>query len=115
MTLTERSITQLTFSRLASVLAFLCAFTVLPLPQISGLARAETCESECPCEEDGENLEEELVVSASTRRRLHNRCHDVCQFYGVNVPLRQFSSHGNSPQATVGHFLANGLRAPLVI
>jgi len=79
------------------------------------LAWAELSEAEYPVEEDGENAEEELVVVASVRRRLNNRRPQSGRSYGTGNLVRQTASYDSRLQAIVGHQLANGLRAPLVI
>lgn len=109
-------------SRLMSVIVCLCAFTCLQVPQLSALIWAESVEIECPMEEDGEGSQKEQVVSASARRRLSKRFVHASWPHGNGIRahrnsslLRQTNSNGGRPQAIIGHQLANGLRAPLVI
>ncbi len=103
------------FSRLLPVIVSLCAFAILPLPQFVGMTCAESSETECPFEEDGESSEEELVVTSSTRRRALNHRRGTSPFHKISDQPRQADSYGSRPQAIIGHQLANGLRAPLVI
>ncbi len=103
------------FSRLLPIIVSLCAFSILPLPQLVGTTWAESSEAECPFEEDGESSEEELVVTASNRRRFRNHHRGVSLFHRTSDHSRQIDSYGSRPAAIIGHQLANGLRAPLVI
>ena len=103
------------FSRLVSVLACLCAFTVLPLPLLSGMSWAESSEAECPLEEENENCEEESVVTTSLRRRVYcGRAHCGTPVQAA-VPARHSNAFARRWFAIVGHQLANGLCAPLVV
>lgn len=103
------------FSRILPVIVSLCAFAVLPFSQLVGMAGAESAEAKCPFEEDGESSEEELVVTSSTRRRLSHHRRSASLFHKISDQLHQTASYGSRPQAIIGHQLANGLRAPLVI
>ncbi len=116
MALRVRSKTQLPFSRLVSVSIYLFAFTFIPPPQLGGLTWAESAEAECPYEEDRENAEEELVVCSSARRRLKHRRHsDLSRPHETGDRLHQIASYAGRLPAIVGHQLANGLCAPLLI
>lgn len=115
MALKERSKTLLSFALHFSVSICLCAVATLPLPQLSASNWTETCEAECPAHENGESFEEELVVAASARRReqLHYRIGRLSRRPGRG--LRRVISSVSQPRAIVGHQIANGLRAPLLI
>jgi hypothetical protein len=89
---------------------------LLSLPQVSALSLAEFAEQECPCEEDGENAEEEFVVCSSARRRLKKRQHiGVDQPLLNNAQFRNSASHFDCASTIVGHQLSNGLCAPLLV
>ena len=116
MALGVRSTTRLVFSRLVSVSVYFFAFAVLPLPQFVVLTCAEAAEGQCPREGEGENSEEELVFWSSARRRLNHRHRsDLRQSCETGHRLhRKASSAGHLP-AIVGHQLAHGLGAPLLV
>ncbi len=110
-----RSFTLPGLSRLLFVPVCLCAFSVSPLPQLSGWALGESSGAASPVEEDGENAEEELVVTASARRRVSGRSRIDLRPRKMGLPRHSFLSVAVRPRAIVGHQLVNGLRAPLVI
>lgn len=74
-------------------------------------------EAELPLEEeDGESAEEELVVRSSARRRLnHRRRSALSSPYETDNPFCQTTPSGSRLPAIVGHQLANGLGAPLLV
>jgi len=116
MALRVRSTTRLPLSRLVSVLICLCAFAFLPLPQHAVLTWTESAEGKCPCQKDRESPEGELVVWSSARRHLNDRRHsDLSRPYETGDRLHQIASYAGRPLAMVGHQLANGLCAPLLI
>lgn len=107
---------RIAFSRLVSALICLSVLALLPLPQYAVLTLAESSEMECPLQEEGEKPQEELVVKSPVRRRSNDRlqsgyhrsrkascCFQHGTFYDVRLPV------------IVGHQLANGLSAPLLI
>ena len=116
MSLRERPTTRRIISRLVSVLVGLCLFTFLPLSLLVGSAGIEVAEGECPFEKDRENPEEELAVWSTACRHSNNRRHS-----GLRWPrqtgdrFHQSDSHAGRPLAIVGHQLANGLCAPLLL
>ncbi|MEO1984765.1 MAG: hypothetical protein ABGZ23_25065 [Fuerstiella sp.] len=110
-----RSKIRLTLRRFLSM--SVCVFTFLALPQLAlPTWVAEAMESECPCQEDEESSEERLAVAASERR-----LHAGCGRRGLNRPretggcLRRSNYLVDCSPAVVGHQLANGLRAPVLI
>jgi hypothetical protein len=116
MALRVRSITRLAFSWLVSVSVCLCALTFIPLPQFAVLTWADSAEGKCPCQRDGESSEEELVVGSSARRRLNHRRHsDLSRPHETGNRLHQIASYAGRLPAIVGHQLANGLGAPLLV
>jgi len=116
-----QSTMRLAFSRLVSVTMCFCALAFLPLPQHAVLALVETSEAECPpVQEEGERSKEELVVRSPARRRSNNRVHcGINRSRKAYVCFQQSNSQSNSCAvrlpAIVGHQIANGLRAPLLI
>ncbi len=90
--------------------------TCLSLPQHLFHTFAESSEAERPLQEEGESPKEELEVRSSARRRLNDRfrcCNNQSHRTRVSV-LRKSLFAGHLP-AIVGHQLANGLCAPLLI
>ena len=80
------------------------------------LTCAESAEAERPCNEDGERSEEELVARSSAHRRLSDRrLSDVGQPRETSDRLLHIASYAGRLPAIVGHQLANGLCAPLLI
>ncbi|NOY43796.1 MAG: hypothetical protein GXP26_18410 [Planctomycetes bacterium] len=115
MALEARSITRLTFSRLAGVSVCLFALVLMPLPQFALLTCMETAEGECPCHGDGESSAKELVVSSTTRRRANDRHRSNFSWSrSTDIRLHQIASYAGRLPSIVGHRLANGLRAPLL-
>ena len=116
MALRERPTTRLIISRLASVSVGLCLFTFIPLPLLAGTTGVEAAEGECPFQKDRENPEEELAVCSSASRRLNDRRHSGLRWpREIGNRLHQSDSDAGRPLAIVGHQLANGLCAPLLI
>jgi hypothetical protein len=117
MALRLRSTIRLALSRLVSVSVCLCAFTFLPLPQLAGTTWTESSEAEFPLEEeDGKSAEEELAVGSSARRRLnHRRGRNLSLPYETGNPRCHSTPSGSRLLAIVGHQLANGLGAPLLV
>ena len=110
------AIGRLDFSRILSVSVCLCAFTLMPLPQISVLTGGESAEKECPCEEKGESAEEELVFSSSACRRWNNRRRSDCRRPRErDDSWRPNTSFIDRRPVVIGHQLSNGLCAPLLI
>ena len=111
-----RSTTRLPLLRLVSVSICLFTFAVLPIPEIFVLTLVEATEAESPSQEDRERSEEELVVCPSARRNLNHRRHsDLRRSHETRDRLDQIASDAGHLPAIVGHQLANGLRAPLLI
>jgi hypothetical protein len=80
------------------------------------LALAESSEAECPLQEEGESSKEELVVRSQARRRLNERLRcGLSQPHKSHVCFQQHTSCSVSLPVIVGHQLANGLSAPLLI
>ncbi len=103
-------------SGLAPAVIFLCAFVTLPLPLIAEATGTQSWEEESPSEESGENHETEFVVTASECRRLSRlSCHALDRCQRTVHHLHLASSGRKSIPAVIGHQLANGLCAPLLI
>ena len=93
-----------------------CAFSLSAFPQIAVFSWVEMAEEEAPAQEDEENCEKELEVFSSARRRFKRR---------YNVVLYQSLETINRPKRTtlpsqdrltiIGHQLAHGLCAPLLV
>ena len=116
MALKGRPTTRLIISRLASGSVGLCLFTFIPLPLLVGTTGVELAEGECPFQKDRESPDEELAVWSSACRRLNDRCHSGLRWpRETSDRLHQSDSHAGRPLAIVGHQLANGLCAPLLI
>ena len=116
MALRVRSTTRLPLSRLVSVSICLCAFAVLPLPQLGVLTWTESAEANHPCQENGESSEQELVVCSSARRRLNDQRHsDHSRPHETGNGLHHIASFADSLPTIVGHHLANGRCSPLLI
>ena len=99
-------------ARLLAVPICLCVFAVLPLPQFVVLA----VESACPCHEDEDTSEVELVIGSFVRRRLRSVGNTrVRRIFGPAGRRQKTSSYVRQLPAIVGHQLANGLCAPLLI
>jgi len=116
MALSEQSTMRPAFSRLVSVSICLCALVFLPLTQHVVLALAESSEAECPLQEEGESSKEELVVRSPVRRRSNERVQcGLSHSRKPHVCFQKNSSYAVRLSAIVGHQLANGLCAPLLI
>ncbi len=116
MAFRARSATWLILSGLRSVSICLCAFAFLPFPQLVQLTWTESAERKCPSQGDRESSGEELVVWSSARRRLNDRRHsDLIRPPETGDRLCRIASCAGFPLAIVGHHLANGLGAPLLI
>jgi len=116
MALRVRSTTRLTFFRLVPVSICLCVFTMLPVPQFAALASAESTEVESPCKGDGEKSEKELGVWCSAHGRSKIRRHRGPGRPPEKTNRSQLATPtAERAPAIVGHHLANGLRAPLLI
>ena len=116
MALRARSTTRLAFSRLTSVSICLCAFALLPLPEFVVMTSVEAAEVESPSQENRDSSEEELVVCSSARRRMSHRRHSkLSRSYETCDRRDQIASYGGRFPTIVGHQLANGLCAPLLI
>lgn len=116
MALCGRLTTRRTLLQHISVSICLCALAFLPLPQGIGPTWVESAETECPGQEGGESSQEKQVVDSSARRRCNNRRHSgFSRPHEASDRLHQTASYADRPQAIVGHQLANGLGAPLLI
>ena len=114
MALRVQLTTRLPLSQLVSLTIWFCAFAFLPLPQLGMLT--ESAEGGCPCQGDGESSEEEVVVRSSARRRMNHRRHsDLSRPHETGDRLHQIGSHVRPRLVIVGHQLASGLGAPLLI
>jgi len=112
-----QSTTWFAAQRLVSVLACFFAFALFLVPQLSASCCERSAETECPCEQDGERSESEVVATSLIRHRLDCRrsaCRDQIHRTGNHVTHR-LTSYVCRPPAIVGHQLANDLDAPLLI
>lgn len=111
-----RTATRLQLSPLMPVAICLCAFVCAPVTQSSVLPWLESAETEVPLGEDQQVSEEELLARpragrSSVERRHSNLSHSPT----TSGRQRGVACQAGHCQAIVGHQLANGLRAPLVI
>jgi hypothetical protein len=105
----EQSKKRFLLSRLVTVTIGLCALSIVPIPQSSVLERAESTETECLCEE------ERAEARMSARRRLKRlQYHERMTFFEIGN-LRQVAISASRSSAIIGHRLANGLCAPLLV
>lgn len=96
-------------------LAIFAIFATLPVPLSALVLDLLAVEAECPWEEREDTSEEEVVAGPSVRRRVPKvRKTRSRESVGVVEFLKIFPTARRLP-AIVGHQLANGLRAPLVI
>lgn len=115
MTFSERLILRPMFEWFTSLSVCLCAFCLVMPLEVASLASSDSTESECPSEEGGKSSEDELVVSSSRRSRLDESKHSRPDFVPKTASLRSFDSYKPPTSAIVGHRLANGLSAPLLL
>ena len=113
MALRGQSTTRTAFSRFVSVSVCLCAFLVLPFPQLTVLTCGAPAETESSSQEERESAEEELVVCPAAGRNLNDRRH--IWSHDNRDPLHQIAAYAAKLPVIVGHRLANGLCAPLLI
>ena len=116
MVLTQQATNRSAFSGLVAVSICLSTMSALPIPHHSVVTWAESAEDECPSEKEREGSEKEQVVRHSQRHQLKKRhpgnfrrCHELDR-----RPL-QATSFDDRPLGSVGHQLANGICAPLLI
>jgi len=106
----------LRITRIVPVSICLCAFILFPTLQVTALAGPESSETACHYKEDGETSEKELVDWFSTHRRSNNRPHQgLNRLSGNRIHPQRVLATANRVSANVGHQLANGLCAPLLI
>jgi hypothetical protein len=114
MTIIKRAFTRLPLSQFITVWVLLSAFALEPVTHIVGQNSPVSSEEERPFEEDSETYEENLIVTTGSRKlpdRIRNKT-----LHALQAPNRVGSLYACQRQAAiVGHQLANGLRAPLVI
>ena len=116
MALKVRSTTRRTLSRFTSMSVYICICSFFTGPQLSVSPWAESLETECPCEEDGERAEQEQVVSSSVRRRSKCRRRSVLWWQCENGnQLKPITSCTGHLPVIAGHQFAGGLCAPLLI
>ena len=107
---------RLSWLQLVSVSVCLCVFTFLPVYHHDLVKCVEAAKGECPCHEQDESSEKELVVCSSTRHRLNSRARgDISRPRETHLRLHQDASCTGRRPAIVGHQFANGLCAPLQI
>ena len=111
-----RSTTRLTFSWLVSVSICLCVLVAVPSPQLAVLTGGAPAEAEPPRQEGSESSKEKLGVCPAARRNANHRCGShLGRSHDTRDLLHQIASYAGRLPAIVGHQLANGLRAPLLI
>jgi hypothetical protein len=107
---------RLSWSRLMSVPTCLCVFVFLPFHDLAALSCAEFSEGGSPCQNHEEWTEREQVGCSSSRRRLNDLPQgDFKSPRKCGTRQQRLSCHAVAFRATVGHRLANGLRAPLLL
>lgn len=110
-----RSTTRLPLLRLVSVAICIGAVAVFQLPHLA-VSMWTSTEAECLCQEDGERSKQKQVRLSSARYRLDNRLHShLSRPHETGGRLHQVASYAGRVPAIVGHQLANGLGAPLLI
>jgi hypothetical protein len=107
---------ELHIARLVPVSICLCAFILSPVPHLAALAWAESAELECPCKEDGKRSEKELTDWCSAHGRSNVRRRRSSGWPPEKRKQRQrVTTTAERVPAIIGHQLANGLCAPLLI
>jgi hypothetical protein len=116
MTLRVRLTRRLFWSRLVSVPICLCVFAFLPFHDLAALSCAEVSEGGSPCHDHEECNDREQTDWSRSRRRLNDLPEDSRKPPPkCGARQKQLSRHAVPFQATIGHQLANGLRAPLLL
>ena len=95
----------------------ICTFTSTVLPQRTGFT-LQTCEIEIPLQEDTNSSEEETERLPTTSVRCKSkvaRSFRQNNVFGSRRSLRTNTAYKSLQPNHTGHYLANGLRAPLVI
>jgi hypothetical protein len=114
MTIKKTGFTRGPLSQFMTVWVLVSVFALEPAAHLVGQNSPVSSEEECPFEEDGETYEEDLIVATGSRRfpdRIRNKT-----LHALQAPNRRGLLCVCQRQAAiVGHQLANGLRAPLVI
>ena len=117
MSLDNLLTTRSSCASLIAVWLCLCAFLLFTVPRTTLLSPGAIAENEVPSQEDGET---ELEVLPSSRQRLTRR-HPIAlessATFGnhLNCQNCTFCPPVRFPRAIIGHQLANGLCAPLLI
>ena len=113
--LKRRSTTRLSLLRLVSVSIWFAAIAVL-MPSHLSVSTWTSAEAECFCHEGGERSKQKQLGFFSARHRLDpRRRHDLSRPHEAGSRLQQIASYADRVPAIVGHQLANGLGAPLLI
>lgn len=99
----------------ASVLVWLCMFSLVLSPQAATLVSLDSTELECPAEEEGETTERETVVKFSRRSSEKQRSHTLLIRASSPDSIYRPCSYTPPVRVSTGHRLANGLTAPLLI
>jgi hypothetical protein len=111
-------ISRSTLRRLLSLTTIIiCTFNSAVLPQRTGFT-LQTCETEIPLQEDTNSNEEETERLPTTSVRCKSkvaRCFRQNNVFGSRRSLRTNTAYKSLQPNHTGHYLANGLRAPLVI
>ena len=110
-------LTWLPLSQLATVSVCVCTFALLPFSQLATLTLAKSAGAERHCHEDGASSKELVVLSSARRhlkdqrRRAPARPHEVSDRLHQTVTV----SYAGHILGIIGHQLANGLCAPLLL
>jgi len=93
-----------------------CAFSLSAFPQIAVFSWVEMAEEQAPAQEGETNCEKELEVFSSARRRFKKR-YDVVLYESLETANRpkRTSLFSQDRLTILGHQLAHGLGAPLLV
>ena len=113
--LKRRSTTRLPLLRLVSVSICFSAIALL-LPSHLSVSTWTSAEAECLCLEDGERPKQKQVGFFPARHRLDpRRDNDPSRRHKTGSRFHQIASYSKRISVIIGHQLANGLGAPLLI
>jgi hypothetical protein len=102
--------------RLAVVPVCLCVLMFSPTDHLAMQSWAESPGEECPGHHDGDHREVELTACSSSQHRLRNWSrHQFSRRREARNRHDRVASSAVDRRAIVGHQLANGLCAPLLL
>ena len=112
----ECLVTRKPLAKLMTIWVCIGAFSLFCSPQISVVSWVQNSQQQAPTQEDNEDSEEAREVISSARHRENKRRDTiVCRLKNPSkrpVPARIVTS---AELAIIGHQLANGLCAPLLV